>query len=92
MVKRTIVIVPVNRLSRASPSHALTEAMSMGQEVKAVTVVLPGGDEGDRYINTLREEWRKWDPGVALHVVHNEYASVVDPVVDFIDDVRQRPS
>ncbi len=76
VAKRTIVIVPVNRLSRLT-GHALTEALSMGQEVKAVTVVLQGGDEGDRYINTLREEWRKWDPGVALHVVHNEYASVV---------------
>jgi hypothetical protein len=88
VAKHTIVIVPVNRLSRLT-GHALTEAMSMGQEVKAVTVVLQGGDEGDQYINTLREEWRKWDPGVALHVVHNEYASVVDPIVDFIDDVRR---
>ena len=89
VAKRTIVIVPVNRLSRLT-GHALTEALSMGQEVKAVTVVLQGGDEGDRYINTLREEWRKWDPGVALHVVHNEYASVVQPIVEFIDDVRRR--
>jgi len=83
-----IVIVPVNRLSRLT-GHALTEALSMGQEVKAVTVVLQGGDEGTRYIDTLRQEWRKWDPGVPLHVVHNEYASVVQPIVEFIDDVRR---
>ena len=88
VTKRTIVIVPVNRLSRLT-GHALTEAMSMGQEVKAVTVVLQGGDEGTRYIDTLREEWRTWDPGVALHVVHNDYASVVQPIVEFIDDVRR---
>ena len=67
VAKRTIVIVPINRLSRLT-GHALTEALSMGQEVKAVTVVLQGGDEGNHYIDTLREEWRKWDPGVALHV------------------------
>jgi amino acid transporter len=88
VAKRTIVIVPVNRLSRLT-GHALTEAMSMGQEVKAVTVVLEGGDQDTHYIDTLREEWRKWDPGVALHVVHNEYASVVEPIVEFIDDVRR---
>jgi amino acid transporter len=88
VTKRTIVIVPVNRLSRLT-GHALTEAMSMGQEVKAVTVVLQGGDEGTRYIDTLRQEWRTWDPGVALHVVHNDYASVVQPIVEFIDDVRR---
>ena len=88
VAKRTIVIVPVNRLSRLT-GHALTEAKSMGQEVKAITVVLQGGDEGNNYIDTLREQWRKWDPGVALHVVHNEYASVVQPIVEFIDDVRR---
>jgi amino acid transporter len=88
VIKRTIVIVPINRLSRLT-GNALTEAMSMGQEVKAVTVVLQGSDEGTRYIDTLREEWRKWDPGVALHVVHNDYASVVQPIVEFIDDVRR---
>ncbi len=88
VAKRTIVIVPINRLSRLT-GHALTEAMSMGQEVKAVTVVLQGGDEGTQYIDTLRQEWRKWDPGVPLHVVHNDYASVVQPIVEFIDDVRR---
>jgi amino acid transporter len=88
VTKRTIVIVPVNRLSRLT-GHALTEAMSMGQEVKAVTVVLQGGDEGNEYIDTLRQEWRKWDPGVPLHVLHNDYASVVQPIVEFIDDVRR---
>ncbi len=88
VAKHTIVIVPVNRLSRLT-GHALTEAKSMGQEVKAVTVALQGGDEGTRYIDTLREQWRHWDPGVALHVVHNEYASVVQPIVEFIDDVRR---
>ena len=37
--KRTIVIVPVNRVSRLT-EHALCEAESLGQEVIAVTVVL----------------------------------------------------
>jgi hypothetical protein len=89
VAKRTIVIVPVNRISRLA-AHALTEAKSMGQEVLAVTVVLQGGDDADRYVDLLKQQWRKWDPGVALHVLHNEYSSVVQPIVAFIDDVREQ--
>jgi amino acid transporter len=86
--KRTIVIVPVNQVSRLT-EHALCEAESLGQEVLAVTVVLSRGDEGDRDADNLLRQWRTWDPGVALHILHNEYASVVEPIVEFIDDVRE---
>jgi amino acid transporter len=86
--KRTIVIVPVNRVSRLA-AHALTEAKSIGQEVIAVTVVLQGGDEGTRYIDSLTHQWRTWDPGVPLRVLHNEYSSIVQPIVGFIDQLRE---
>ena len=64
--KYTIVIVPVNRISRLT-EHALCEAESLGQEVRAVTVVLRGGDEGTHDADVLRRQWRTWDPGVPLH-------------------------
>ena len=85
--KYTIVIVPVHRLSRLPPL-ALCEAESLGQEVIAVTVVLRGADEGANDADVLRRQWREWDPGVRLQVLYNEYASVVQPIVGFIDDVR----
>jgi amino acid transporter len=85
--KYTLVIVPVNRISRLT-EHALCEAESLGQEVIAVTVVLRGGDEGIHDADTLRRQWRTWDPGVPLRVLYNEYASVVQPIVGFIDEVR----
>ena len=85
--KRTIVIVPVNRLSRLT-AHALTEAKSLGQEVVAVTVVLETGDDGDRWAQTLVDQWSDWDPGVPLRVLRTDYASVVEPTVEFIDAVR----
>ena len=62
----------------------------MGQEVIAVTVVLQSGDEAARYVDSLQYQWRKWDPGVPLHVLHNEYSSVVEPIVGFIDEVIER--
>ena len=85
--KYTIVIVPVNRISRLT-EHALCEAESLGQEVIAVTVVLEGEDEGAHDAEDLERQWREWNPGVPLRVLYNQYASVVEPIVAFIDDVR----
>ena len=46
--RRTIVVVPVNRISRLT-EQALSEAESLGQEVIAVSVVLEGGDDATAY-------------------------------------------
>ena len=35
---------------------------------------------------TLQAQWRRWNPGVPLRVLHTEYASVVEPIVAFIDE------
>ncbi len=87
--KRTRVIVPVSNVSRLI-EHAISEALSMGDEVIAVMVVFDGGDEGDEAVEkAVRGAWRKWDPGVPLRVLHTEYSSVVDPVVSFIDDLSR---
>ena len=86
--KRTIVIVPVNRISRLT-DHALTEALSLGQEVVAVTVILRTGDDAIRWVDSLQHDWRQWDPGVPLRVLRTEYASVVEPIVRFIDGTRE---
>jgi hypothetical protein len=86
--RRTIVIVPVNRLSRLT-EHAISEAESLGQETIAVTVVLRTGDDAARWADTLQRQWRRWDCGVPLKVLHTEYASVVDPIVTFIDRVKE---
>jgi amino acid transporter len=88
VAKRTIVIVPVNRISRLA-EQALTEAVSIGQEVIAITVVLRTGDEAVHWVDSLQHEWHRWDPGVPLRVLRTDYASVVDPIVRFIDGTRE---
>jgi amino acid transporter len=87
--KRTVVIVPITGISRLT-EHALSEALSLGQEVMAVIVILATGDEGENREIRLQAEWTNWDPGVELHVLHTEYSSVVEPLVRFIDEQRQR--
>ncbi len=86
--RHTIVVVPVLGVSRLS-AHALNEALSLGQEVVAVTVVADETDDAHPGPTPIEEEWAQWDPGVPLRVLHTDYASVVEPVVEFIDELRQ---
>jgi hypothetical protein len=85
--KRTLVIVPVSSVSRLT-EYAISEALSLGQEVRAVTVVIDSGDEGKDAACELEREWTEWNPGVSLQVLHTEYASVLDPIVALIDEER----
>jgi amino acid transporter len=84
--KRTKVIVPVTTVSRLT-RYALSEALSLSQDVTAVRVVLEEGDQGDEDARRIQEEWSRWDPGVPLYVLRTEYASVVEPIVRYIEDV-----
>jgi amino acid transporter len=84
--KRTVVVVPVDKVSRLA-QFALSEAISLGGEVLAVTVVfdavtvgLPDWD--------VEHVWQEWNPGVPLRVLHTSYASIVRPIVRFVDELR----
>jgi amino acid transporter len=82
--KRTMVIVPVNGVSRLT-RYALSEALSISEHVTAVRVVLDEGDSGDKDARRIESEWARWDPGVPLVVLRTEYASVVEPLLKYID-------
>ena len=86
--KRTLVIVPVTSVSRLT-RHAISEALSLGQEVIAVSVVIDQGEDSQRAALALEQEWSVWNPGVPLRILHTEYASVVRPIVSFIDEARE---
>ena len=79
------VIVPVTNISRLT-ARALTEAMSLGHEVTAITVTLADDESADE----LRRRWAEWDPGVPLRVLRTDYASVVRPIVAFIDEEQAK--
>jgi amino acid transporter len=85
--RRTTVVVPVTNVSRLT-AQALSEALSLGDEVLAVTVVL--GADGTQDPVPIEEDWARWDPGVELSVIRTDYSSVVQPLVDFVDEVRAR--
>jgi len=85
--KRTLVVVPVINVSRLT-EHALSEAISLGDDVLAVTVVLDGPLSGMPE-SDVETQWRAWNPGVELRVLHTPYSSVVQPIVRLVDELRQ---
>ncbi len=85
---RTLVVVPITQVSKLS-EYALSEALSLGDEVRAVSVVLEQGDASDEHEEALRRQWARWDCGVPLEILHTEYASVVGPIRDYIDGLSE---
>jgi len=83
--KPTVVVVPVTNVSRLT-QHALSEALSLGDEVIAVTVVFDGELVGLPAADVERR-WREWDPGVELRVLHTDYSSIVQPIVRLVDEL-----
>jgi hypothetical protein len=56
--------------------------------VITVSVVLEGGDDAAAYADRLFDDWNRWNCGIPLRILHTEYASVVQPIVAFIDQLR----
>ncbi len=84
--KRTLVVVPVTDVSRLT-RHALSEAISLGDETIAVTVVFDDVEVGLQD-HEVERRWREWDPGVTLRVLHTDYASIVQPILGLVDQLR----
>jgi amino acid transporter len=82
--RRSLVIVPIAYVSRLA-EHAMDDALSIGDEVIAVTVVAKGEDEENA--TAMRETWERWNPGMPLLVLETEFASVVQPILDLIDNL-----
>ena len=86
---RTLAVVPITSVSKLS-LHAISEALSLGDEVVAVSVILEQGEESDEHERSLVRQWSEWDPGVPLTVLRSEYSSIVEPICEFIDRMRNR--
>jgi amino acid transporter len=86
--RRTTVIVPVTSVSRLT-RVALADALSMGDDVTAVSVVMDDRDQSQAAADSLERAWQRWDPGVQLRILPTEFSSVVDPIVAFIDEARE---
>jgi len=74
----SLVVVPVAAVSKMT-SAALSKAVSLGDEVAAVSVQFD-----DKAAASLRDEWDRWGPGVPLTILHSTSRSVTKPMLAYL--------
>ncbi len=84
--RHSLVIVPIAYVSRLA-EHAMSDALSIGDDVIAVTVVMKG--EEDQNPAVMRETWDRWNCGIPLLILETEYASVTEPILELIDNLSE---
>ncbi|MFB6962194.1 APC family permease [Streptomyces sp. NPDC056309] len=80
--RRSVVVVPVGAVN-ALTREAISSALSLGGEVRAVTVVHPE-DRDAPSADEVRAAWNAWQPGVPLTVLHSRTRSLTRPIVDHL--------
>jgi amino acid transporter len=82
-----LVVVPVAGMS-ALVREAVSAALSIGDEVFAVTVCFD--DPDDQAANeTLREQWTQWHPQVPLMTLRSDRRSLGPPIVHYLNELQQ---
>ena len=83
----SVVVVPVVDVSRPA-QHAISEALSLSDDVIAVTVAIEDpGQDGDP-ARDIQEQWARWNPGPPLKVLRTEYSSIAAPILAFLDELH----
>ena len=80
---RSLVIVPVGQISRVT-EYALTAALSLGDEVVAVSIHL----EPERSAE-FRDAWDEWNPGVRLDIIESPHRSLVHPILHYVRQAQE---
>jgi amino acid transporter len=78
----SLVVVPVGGLSRLT-REAISAALSLGDEVVAVTVCYADPEE-ERVEASFREQWDAWHPDVPLVTLRTAHRSLAPPIVEYL--------
>jgi amino acid transporter len=80
---RHVVIVPIGGLQRAVVK-ALRYARTLATDVRAVYVELD-----PTATDALRRQWKEWGQGVDLIVLESPYRSLMEPLLDYIEELQE---
>ena len=83
----SLVVVPVVSLSRLT-AEGISAALSLGDDVIAVTVVFTDTDDEPPPDVSFREEWRAWRPEVPLITLRSAHRSIAKPIVSYLQSVE----
>ena len=84
--KHSLVVVPVGAVNRLT-QEAIGVALSLGNDVRAVTVVYTDDLEDTVTPDRLRAEWNAWNPNVPLTVLSTPTRSLTRPIVDHLREL-----
>jgi amino acid transporter len=83
---RSLVVVPVVGLSRLTEA-GMSAALSLGDDVRAVTVNFADGD--DPRAADMRRRWQDWHPDVPLVTLTSEHRALGPPIVAYLRDLER---
>jgi amino acid transporter len=83
----SLVVVPVGGLSRLT-REAISAALSLGDEVIAVTVCYPEPEE-ERVVASFQEQWEAWHPNVPLVTLRAVHRSLSPPIVEYLRTLEE---
>ncbi len=87
-VKRaSLVVVPVAGLSRLT-AEGISAALSLGEDVIAVTVVFTDSDDESHTDVAFRQEWNEWRPEVQLVTLRSAHRSIAKPIVSYLQSIE----
>ena len=85
--EHTLVVVPVGAVN-ALTQEAISAALSIGDEVRAMTVTHPE-EQDEAALAKLHEDWSAWQPHVPLTVLSCETRSLTRPIIDYLHEVER---
>jgi hypothetical protein len=82
----SLVVVPVGSMSRLTV-EAISAALSLGDEVVAVTVCYSDPDETAVDAH-FRDQWNEWHPNVPLLTLKTRHRSLAPPIVEYLQTLE----
>ena len=82
----SLVVVPVAGMSRLT-AEAVSAALSIGDEVRAVTVCFDDPEDEQADVH-FRDQWEAWHPNVPLITLRSVHRALSPPVVKYLRKVE----
>jgi amino acid transporter len=85
--KASLVVVPVAGLNRLT-AEGISAALSLGDDVIALTVVFTDSDEEQPADVSFRDQWNAWRPEVPLITLRSAHRSIAKPIAAYLRAVE----
>lgn len=82
-IMRNRVIIPIGGVHRGV-MHALRYARTFSNDLTAVYVAIDPLEA-----KKVKEKWATWGDGIRLHVIESPYRTLLEPLIEDIDEMAQ---